>query len=81
MPIDIDEYRKIKRDLDVARQEADKAKGAYESEMKRLAEGFDCKTIKQAEKLLKGMESEGETLAKEYNEKLAEFREKWKGKI
>ena len=73
----VERYQKLKTRVDSLRREADQAQGELNSLMRRLKEGFGCKTIKEAERLLKKKQNEADQLEKELEEKLAAFEEEW----
>ena len=50
---ELERYNKIKKRVERARKDADKAEGALNQIMKQLKDDFDCDTIEQAESLYK----------------------------
>jgi len=41
-------YMRLKKDVEIAQQKADRAQGALDQLMKTLKKDFDCSTLKQA---------------------------------
>lgn len=73
-----EQYRKLKRDVDSTRSEAQRAKGAYEQLMTQLKNEFGCKTLKEAKALLEDMEAKKEKAEKEFEKAMREYEKKWK---
>lgn len=81
MPIDLDQYRRLKRQADDAKAEVDRAEGALSQLMKKLKEDFDCDTLDAAKSLLKQKTAERDEVEQKYNQELASFQKKWGDKI
>ena len=77
MPIDLARYKQLKTEVDELQREINKAEGALEQLTERLQSEFGCKTLEQAEKLLRKMQKEAKQAEDEYNEALSEFEEQW----
>ena len=75
--IPLDEFNRLKRDVDNLKEEEAKAQGAIESLTKSLKE-FGCTDVKSAEKKLAEMDKKITKSEKEYTHLLEEFRKKWK---
>ena len=78
MPIDLKEYQTIKARVEMARREKDRAEGAMESQMRTLKEKFGCSSVDEAETKLQKLKSEASEAEQKYNDKLKDFKEKWK---
>lgn len=75
--MNLTEYQELKDRVDTAQQRADRARGAYEQQLKQLKEEFGCATVKEARaKLLELGEREKELQAK-LNSQLKRFEKKW----
>lgn len=80
MPIDLKQYERLRRKADDLKREVDKAEGALEQLIGRLESEFDCKTLAQAQKMLKKLSADEAKASKKYESDLAEFEEEW-GKV
>lgn len=78
MSITEEQYRKLKREVEEAKSEADRAKGALEHLMKRLKEEFKCDTLKEAKALLAELEGKETKALKIFEQLMEEYEEKWK---
>lgn len=56
--VTVEQLNRWKTQIETAKQEIAEIKGQQKSIMKRLADEFDCKSIKQAEKLLQQLDVE-----------------------
>jgi uncharacterized protein Yka (UPF0111/DUF47 family) len=74
MTISIEEYQRLKREADQRRAEADRAKGAYDQQLKKLLEDFNCSTIEEAEKLLDELKQKEKTADEEFKQTLKEYQ-------
>ena len=70
----------LKRKVETLKSEVDQAKGALDSAMERLSE-FGCSTIEEAEKILITLQSQADEAKADFDKSMAEFEEKWKGKL
>ena len=72
------EYIRLKKEVDQARAEAERAKGALDQVISRLRDEFQCENLKQAKTLLQDL-SKKRDLAREKLEKaLKDYEERWK---
>jgi len=55
---DAEEFLALKRKVEKYQKEQERAAGAYEQIMHCLLEEFECKTLKEAKRLLADMEKE-----------------------
>ncbi len=74
-------YTRLKKDVEVARQRADREQGALDQLMKTLKKDFDCTTLKQAQKKLKNLQEQEVEAKEEFVEAMEEFEEKWEEKL
>ena len=74
-------YTRLKKDVEVARQRADREQGALDQLMKTLKKDFDCTTLKQAQKKLKNLQEQEVEAKEEFMEAMEEFEEKWEEKL
>lgn len=79
--IDLEQYKRLKEKADKAKQDHDRAVGALEQLMSKLEEDFDCKTVEQAEKLVKKLSTEAKEAEELYDQRLAEWEEQWGQKV
>ncbi len=76
----LQEYNRLKNEVDGLQTQADRAQGALETKLAQLkAEG--CKSIKDAEALLVKLAKEEAVAEKDYQKALALFEEQAKGKL
>lgn len=76
----MNEYQELKRKVDRARQERDRAEGALRQIQSDMSK-FGVKTKKEAEKRLGKMKIELEELQRAFDLELKEFMDKWKDKL
>lgn len=76
-----EQYRKLKRDVDSTRSEAQRANGAYEQLMTQLKSEFGCKTLKEAKALLEDLEEKKAKAEKEFEKAMREYEKKWKEEL
>lgn len=81
MTIDLEEYKKLKKDAYASRTSAERATGALERLQAELKSDYDCDTIADAEKLLEELTKQEQAAEEEYDAALTEFREKWDDKL
>ena len=74
-------YTRLKKDVEVARQRADREQGALDQLMKTLKKDFECTTLKQAQKKLKNLQEQEVEAKEEFVEAMEEFEEKWEEKL
>lgn len=72
------EYRRLKQDVDEAKSEADKAKGALEQLMSQLKSEFDCDDLKSAKELLQKLEEKRDKAQREFQKEMIAYEKKWK---
>lgn len=70
-------YRRLKRDVDDARSEAERAKGALDQLMTRLKEEFDCSSLKEAKSVLAKMQTTRDTAQQKFTKALEDYQRKW----
>lgn len=73
-----DQYRRLKREVEQAKAEAERAQGALEQLMKRLKEEFECEDIKSAKKLLAELQEKKEKAERAFDRALKDYELKWK---
>lgn len=78
--IDIDKYNALKKRADKAKEDAVRAEGALEQQMKKLADEFGCESVQQAETMLSDLKKQEQESVEVYNQRMADFEEKW-GKL
>lgn len=70
-------YEQLKRRVDAAKSEADKAQGALDNLMARLESQFECSTVSDAKVKAEELRERAEELEDDFNEALAAFEEEW----
>lgn len=73
----LDRYLSLKKRVEAAQQEADRAEGALSEVMKQLEREFDCKALNEAKRKLKQLEKQEESSKKAFDEAVEEFEENW----
>lgn len=77
MTIDLEEYQGLKKKVDKAKADADKAQGALERALAELKSEHGCDDLPEAEKLLKTLEKEEAAAEKDYELAMKTFRADW----
>ena len=75
--ISLEEYQRLKYQVDKFTRDADRSAGVQSSLQERLKKEFGCDSMAKAEKLLVKEEKEAEKLEKEAEKMLAEFKADW----
>ena len=78
MPISEKEFRQLKDEVEQAKSDADKAKGALDQLMSQLKEEFDCDNLEEAKTLLKDFEKKRSKAAEEFEREMKTYQKKWK---
>lgn len=73
----IKDYLALKKTVEEAQQNADKAEGALEQVMKQLKDDFGCSTLVEAKKKLKQLQKQEENITIEFEEAVESFEKKW----
>jgi len=80
MAIDEKTFTALKRKVDNARSERDRAEGQLDAAMQRLEDEFGCKSLPAAKKKLATLEREATDAEAAYEEAVAAFKEEWDGR-
>ena len=72
---------KLKTKVEEAKTKQAKAKGALEQILKQIKKEFDCKTLKEAEALLKELKTKESKAKQKYEKALEEFQDKWQEQL
>lgn len=72
-------FRRLKKEVDDATAEAQRAKGALDQMTSQLESEYGCKSPKEATALLAKLESQAEEAQKKFQRALKEYERKWKG--
>lgn len=75
----LEDYTKLKKSVDEAQQQADRASGALDGVKGRLKKEFGCNSLKSAKTKLAALEKEEETKREELGVAIEEFEEAWEG--
>lgn len=73
-----DHYRQLKQQVEDARNEAHRAKGAVDQQMTQLKKDFDCETLKEARTLLEELEGKRDKAEEKFNKLVKDYEKKWK---
>ena len=73
-----EEFEKLKREVDQAHAESERAKGARDQLMRRLHDEFECDSLEEARTLLKKIQRQKDEAMKTFDEKMSDYRRKWK---
>ena len=76
----LEEFNRLKKDVEQSQRDHDRAAGALDQVMKRLKTEFDCKTIKEAEEKKEQLQKESEVLRGEFEFKLEKLKEEFQDK-
>lgn len=71
------EYKRLKADVESARQEADRAQGALDGLMVRLKDEFGCEGVKEARAHLSKLQAQATTAQQAFEKAVTEYRERW----
>jgi len=71
------EYRRLKEEVEKVRQAVDRAKGALEQLNQRLKEEFNCKSIQEAELLLKTLKKETAEAQESFEKQYSNYVKKY----
>lgn len=72
-------YRELKKEVEDAKSESERAQGALDQLMKQLKKDFGCDTLKEAKGLLEDYEAKRVRCKKKFDEVMSDYEEKWKG--
>lgn len=72
------QYQELRRDVEEAKEEAQRAQGALDEGLSRLEKEFGCKTIQEAREKLEDMEEERNAAEKKFEKALKDYERKWK---
>jgi len=72
-----EQYRKLKRDVEEAKSEADRAEGALAQLLKRLEEEFHCDNLKEAKAMLTDLSNKEERAQTIFEKSLKDYETKW----
>ena len=78
MSSELERYNELKKKSDQLQREADRAEGAEQQLKQQLLLEFNCKKLKEAEKLLVQFQKDQEEGEKEFREAMDKFEEAWK---
>jgi len=75
----LQKYTKLKREEEVARQQADKAEGALGEVMGQIKKEFGCTTLKLAKIELIKRKKQAANSKEKFDDAVEEYEEKWEG--
>lgn len=73
-------YRRLKRDVESAKAEAERAKGALSQLMSQLKSEFKCEDLKAAKALLEELEGKRDKAQRRFEEAMKAYETKWSEK-
>lgn len=71
-------YRQLKQQVEEAKSEADKAKGALEQLMSQLKSEFDCEDLKEAKVLLGKLQTKRDRAQEDFEKEMKDYAKKWR---
>jgi len=71
------QYRELKQDVEDAKTEADKVKGALEATVATLKKDYGVSNLKEAKAKLAKLEKETETASLRFERSLKEYERRW----
>jgi hypothetical protein len=74
----LDDYHKLKEQVQRLTAKKDQAEGALQQQMARLREEFGCKTLAEAQAKLLELQNDEIALLRKYNVVYKKFRRKWR---
>lgn len=77
MPINLEEYQRLKKAADDAARSAARAAGALDHAMAELRDVYHCQTIEEGEALLVKYEAEAQELEAAYYAELEKYKQEW----
>lgn len=77
MTVGLKEYEQLKSTATRLQREADKAEGAHAEQLKQLQDKYDCKTVKEAEALLKTLTKQVDESESKFKKLLNKFEDDW----
>ena len=72
-----DQYRKLKKEVENARTESERAKGALEQLLKTLRTEFECEGLKEATVVLRELKEKRDKAHKKLEQALKDYADKW----
>ena len=72
-----EEFLQTTREIERIKRDADKTVGARDQLLKELKKKLRCKTLKEAERIVKRMEREAEEAEQKAETALQEFEKEW----
>ncbi len=75
----LDEYIKLKKQVETAQQKVSQAEGALGEIMKQLKKEFGCDTLKEAKRKLKQLKKQEADSKEKFEDAIVEYKEKWEG--
>lgn len=79
--VDVSVYLKLKKQVDEAKAEKERAVGALQNQMARLKAEFDCDTLDDALELLGQLDDDRQKAERAFEKELKAFEAEWKEKI
>ena len=76
-----EDYARIKKKVDRAKQEEAELKGEQKALLKQLKDEFGCTTLKAAQKEVKKLEAVAQERKEEYEQALKAFNAKWEDQL
>jgi predicted nucleic acid-binding Zn-ribbon protein len=78
MALNEDTYRRLKREVETAQNEANRAQGALEQLEEELKSEFQCKTLEDAKRKLAQLQEDTEAAERKFNKALAAYEKNWR---
>lgn len=74
-----EQYKRLRREVEVAKAEAERAQGALDQLLRRLEEEFGCKSLGEAKALLKDLQTERDRAASVLEDEMKRYETQWSG--
>jgi len=73
----VEQYTKLKKEVDTATEQVAKAEGALEQIAASLKKEFACETLKQAKEKLKQLQKEEKDSLEKFEDDIEKFEDEW----
>jgi predicted nucleic acid-binding Zn-ribbon protein len=77
MPVDLRKFERLKKEVESARQQKDRAEGALQQAMKQLKDEMGCDSLDEARELEKKLSKQVKKAETDFESELESFEEKW----
>ena len=71
------QYRQLKQEVEDAKSEAERAKGALDQLMSQLKSEFDCDDLRSAKALLEDLQAKRDKAQRAFETEMSTYEKKW----